>query len=126
MANGAAGGPGCGCLGCVVGGRREREHGEVPVKNPCAFKSWFEETLRELEMDVVVGLPAEEMWVHVKEVDPDSALLDDGAHFTNLGADDWVAWTYGSRLWKATCVRDPELAKLEGLFRTLDAVGGGA
>ncbi len=126
LANGAAGGPGCGCLGCVVSGRREREHGEVPVKKPCAFKAWFEQTLQELGMDVAVGLPAEAVWVHVQEVDPDSALLDDGAHFTNLGADDWVAWTYGSRLWKAASVRDPELAKLEGLFRTLDAVCAGA
>jgi hypothetical protein len=126
MANGAAGGPGCGCLGCVVSGRRESGHGELPVKKPCAFKAWFEQTLQELGMDVAVGLPAEETWVHVQEVDPDSALLDDGAHFTNLGADDWVAWTYGSRLWKAVSVSDPELAKLEGLFRTLDTVGGGA
>jgi hypothetical protein len=89
-------------------------------------KAWFEETLKELDMDVAVALPAEPVWVHVKVVDPDSTVLDDGAHFTNLGGDDWVCWTYGSKLWKAASVRDPELAKLERLFRTLDALGGGA
>jgi hypothetical protein len=125
-ANGAAGGPGCGCLGCEVSGRHESDHGEMPVKKPCAFKAWFEATLRELEMVVAVGLPAGAVWVDGSVVDSGNDVLDDGAHFTNLGADDWVAWTYGSRLWKAASVRDPELAKLEGLFRTLDAVGGGA
>jgi hypothetical protein len=126
VANGVAGGPGCGCLGCVVSGKREREYGELPVRTSCAFKAWFEQTLQELGMDVAVGLPAEETWVHVQEVDPDSALLDDGAHFTNLDVDDWVAWTYGSRLWKAASVRDPELAKLQRLFLALDKVGRGA
>jgi hypothetical protein len=125
-ANGAAGGPGCGCLGCKVSGRGELAFSNVAGKEACAFKAWFEETLNGLGMDVAVGLPAEETWVHVQEVDPDSALLDDGAHFTNLGADDWVAWTYGSRLWKAASVSDPELAKLQRLFGALQREGEGA
>jgi len=126
LANGLAGGPGCGCLGCKVGGRNELAFSNVAGKDACAFKAWFEAILKELDMDVAVSLPAAAVWVHVKEVDPDRSLLDDGVHFTNLGADDWVAWTYGSRLWKAASVSDPELAKLQRLFLTLDAVGGGA
>jgi hypothetical protein len=126
MANGAAGGPGCGCLGCKVGGRGELEFSNVAGKDACAFKAWFEAKLQELDMDVAVSLPAGAVWVHVKEVDPNSALLDDGVHFTNLGADDWVFWTYGSKLWKAASVSDPEVAKLQRLFLTLDAVGEGA
>jgi hypothetical protein len=128
MANGAAGGPGCGCLGCKVSGRGELEFSNVAGKQGegCAFKAWFEQTLIELDMDVAVSLPAAAVWVHVKEVDSRNDLLDDGVHFTNLGADDWVAWTYGSRLWKAASVSDPELGKLQRLFLTLDAVGGGA
>ena len=109
-----------------MGGRGELAFSNVAGKEAGAFKAWFEETLDELGMDVAVGLPDKEMWVHVQEVDPDHALLDDGAHFTNLGADDWVAWTYGSRLWKAASVSDPELVKLQRLFLTLDTVGGGA
>jgi hypothetical protein len=99
LANGAAGGPGCGCLGCKVSGRGELEFSNVAGTKGegCAFKAWFEQTLRELDMDVAVSLPAAAVWVHVKEVDPDRALLDDGVHFTNLGADDWVAWTCFSR-----------------------------
>ncbi len=77
-------------------------------------------------MDVAVGLPAEPMWVDGSVVDSGNDVLDDGAHFTNLGSDDWVAWTYGSKLWKATSVRDPELAKLERLFHTLDVTYVGA
>jgi hypothetical protein len=78
MANAAAGGPGCGCLGCKVGGRNELAFSNVAGKDACAFKAWFEAILKELDMDVAVSLPAAAVWVHVKEVDPDRSLLDDG------------------------------------------------
>jgi hypothetical protein len=98
----------------------------VAGKEACAFKAWFEETHKELDMDVAVGLPAEPVWVEGSVVGSCKMVLDDGAHFTNLGGDDWVCWTYGSKLWKAACVRDPELAKLERLFGALERVGEGA
>jgi hypothetical protein len=74
-------------------------------------------------MGVAVGLPDEPVWVDGSVVDSGNNVLDDGQHFTNLGSDDWVYWTYGSKLWKATSVRDPELTKLERLFHTLNTLG---
>ncbi len=117
------GGPKCSCLVCVVSGRYEMDVGEVPEKKPCTFKPWFEQVLQDHEMSIGVGLPDVPIWVDGSVVDSHNDVLDDGQHFTNLGSDDWVVWTYGSKLWKATSVCDPELAKLERLFRTLDTVG---
>ena len=122
-ANQAEGGPACACLACFVSGRHESEYGEVPEKKPCAFKPWFDQVLQDHHMGVAVGLPPEPVWVDGSVVDSGTDVLDDGQHFTNLGSDDWVYWTYGSKLWKATSVRDPELVKLERLFHTLNTLG---
>ena len=124
LANTADGGPSCSCLACAVSGRYASDDFEVVERKPCVFKAWFEQVLREHDMSIAVGLPAVPVWVNGIVVDSHNDVLDDGQHFTNLGADDWVSWTYGSKLWKATSVRDPELAKLQRLFRTLKIVGG--
>ena len=114
-------GPSCSCLACVVSGRYESDHGEVAEMKPCTFKPWFEQVLREHEMNAghVVDVPR----VDGSVVDSHNDVFDDGQHFTNFAGKDWVCWTYGSTLWKATSVRDPELAKLERLFRTLNTLG---
>jgi hypothetical protein len=119
-ANTAVGGPGCSCLACVVSGRYESLDGEV-AKKTCTFKPWFEQVLREHDMSVghVVDVPR----VDGSVVDSGNDVFDDGQHFTNFAGCDWRWWTHGSKLWKATSVRDPELAKLERLLHFLDTLG---
>jgi hypothetical protein len=121
LANTADGGPACSCLACVVSGRYASDDGEIPENKPCVFKSWFEQMLREHDMSVghVVDVPR----VDGSVVDSHNDVFDDDQHFTNFAGCDWRWWAYGSKLWKATSVRDPELAKLERLFRALNTLG---
>ena len=121
LANQAERGPGCSCLACVVSGRHVSEDGEVAEKKPCTFKPWFEQVLREHNMSV--GHDVDVPRVDGSVVDSHNDVFDDGQHFTNFASCDWVWWAYGSKLWKTTSVCDPELAKLERLFQTLDRVG---
>ena len=123
LANTADGGPACSCFMCVMSGRYPSDDGEIPRKKPCVFKSWFEQVLREYDMSVGLSLPDAPIWVNGIVVDDHNDVLYDGQHFTNLGSGDWFCWTYGSKLWKATSVGDPELAKLERLFRALNTLG---
>ena len=121
-ANYVEGGYWCSCLACAVSGRHEKEYGETDENMPCQFKPWFEQMLREHDMSIGYGIPDVPIWVDGSVCDSGNNVLDDGQHFTILGRQDWLHWTYGSRLWKATSVLDPELAKLERLFKTLDMV----
>ena len=84
----------------------------------CQFKPWFEQKIRESGMSVR-EMPLS-MLVHGDLVDEGKAVLDDGKHFVNLGKVDWNAWVYGSRLHKASSTADPELDKLQSLFRALE------
>jgi len=132
-ANQAEDGPRCSCLSCVVSGRyeklkwpnRRRVHssGEVAEQETCTFKPWFEQVLEHHEMSIGRGLPDVPIWVEGSVVDSANDVLDDGQHFTVLGRGDWVHWIYGSKLWKATSVGDPELVKLKNVFRYLNTLG---
>ena len=110
-------------MACAVSGRYASDDGEIPEKKPCVFKPWFEQVLREHDMSVGLGLPDAPIWVDGSVVDDHNDVLDDGQHFSNLASHDWFCWTYGSKLWKATSVGDPELAKLKRLFHTLNTLG---
>ena len=123
LANYVVGGYWCCCLACTVSGRHEKRYGETDENKPCTFKPWFEQILGEHDMSIGRGLPDVPIWVDGSVCDSGNNVLDDGHHFSNLASQDWFCWTYGSRLWKATSVLDPELAKLERLFKTLDMVG---
>jgi hypothetical protein len=105
-ANKLKGGPQCYCFACSITGRYE---GKYPghMHQHCTFKDWFEQMLTDHEMSIGCGTY-------------DAPFIDH--HFSNLSGGLWLRWTYGSRLWKATSVRDPELAKLERLFKTLDTL----
>jgi len=94
-------GPRCYCFACSVTGRYEGEYAE---NKECAFKEWFEQMLTDHEMSIGCGTY-------------DAPFIDH--HFSNLSGGLWLRWTYGSRLWKARSVSDPELAKLKSLFKTL-------
>ncbi len=123
LANFIEGGPQCSCLACAVSGRHKSECGGTDENKPCTFKSWFEQMIRDHNMSIGYGIPDEPIWVTGGVCGSRNKVLDDDKHFTILGREDWSHWTYGSRLWKATSVLDPELAKLESLFKTLDKVG---
>ena len=102
------GGVDCSCLSCIRSRRvdfayNHYHHWQYDV--PCKFKSCFEYMIRENDMSI------------------GNNVLDDGHHFINSANQDWVGWTYGSKLLKATSVGDPELAKLEGLFEDLGMIG---
>ena len=119
-ANEAEGGPRCSCLTCQVRGRYSRG---VTQNEPCTFKPWFEQVLDHHEMSIRRGLPDVPIWVEGSVVDSGNDVLDDGHHFSLLGSQDWFCWTYGSKLWKATSVGDPELAKLKNVLRYLNTLG---
>ena len=119
-ANEAEGGPACSCLTCQIRGRYSRG---VTQNEPCTFKPWFEQVLHEHEMSIGRGLPDVPIWVEGSVVDSDNRVIDDGHHFSNLASQDWFCWTYGSKLWKATSIGDPELVKLERLLHYLDTLG---
>ena len=125
LANQAQGGPGCSCLACAVSGRHVSQDGEVAEKKPCTFKPWFEQVLCEHDMSIGRGVPDVPDPVYGIVVDDHNnvLLLDDGHHFSNRASKDWLCWQYGSKLWKATSVGDPELAKLERLLHYLSTLG---
>jgi hypothetical protein len=100
-ANQVKGGPQCYCGTCCVTGRYE---GEYVENKECTFKDWFEQMLTDHEMSIGCGTYKAPFIDH---------------HFSNLSGGLWLNWTYGSRLWKARSVSDPELAKLKSLFKTL-------
>jgi hypothetical protein len=112
-ANYVEGGYWCCCLACTVSGRHEKGYGETDENKPCTFKPWFEQMLREHRMSIRQGLPDEPRCGENK-------VLDDRHHFINFDAQDGCSCSYGTPLWDAPSVDDPELAKLENLFWTLN------
>ena len=128
-ANQVTTGPKCSCLACIVSGRcASGTRGYAPHPDDdfchltCQFKPWFEQKIREQGMSVglvVADMHLPAVWVDGDVVDDANAVLNDGQHFSNLGSADWNTWVYGSRLWRASCDADPELAKLKALFETL-------
>ena len=122
-ANEAEGGPRCSCLTCQVRGRYSPG---VTQNEPCTFKPWFEQVLREHDMSIGRGwpdVPLWDVWFDGSVDESRAQVLDDGQHFSLRGKRDWFRWTYGSKLWKATSVCDPELAKLERLLHYLNTFG---
>jgi hypothetical protein len=111
-------GPKCGCSACSVSGRAyegDVEHNVLPWT--CTFKPWFEEKIRECGMTIGHGLDG---FVDGSIVDDHNPLYDVDCHFNNLAREDWVCWSYGSKIWKVKSASDAELQKLVDLFKVLD------
>ena len=117
-------GPDCACLACVVTGRHDddREDDE-PCPSICTFAPWFEQLVREHDMSTLEGLPDEPIWVDGRVVCDNGQVLEIDHHFmhgfSHKHGTMINSWVYGSKLWKATSVRDRELVKLKSLFHTL-------
>ena len=119
LANWGKDGPGCSCLACAISGRYLIDDGEVAERKPCTFKPWFDQVLREHDMSIGY-CPVE--WLDGIVFNSNAQDLND-QHFSFFFRQDWAFWTYGSKLWKATSVGDPELAKLERLLHYLNTLG---
>jgi hypothetical protein len=112
-------GPKCGCMACCVTGRNPGNEEEVANNIPwaCTFKPWFEQKITECGMTIGHGTDGV---TDGSLVDDHNPLYDVDCHFNSLARQDWGCWSYGSKLWKAKSVDDPELKKLTTLFKALD------
>jgi hypothetical protein len=110
-------GPKCGWLVCCVSGRASDEEVANRGTFTCTFKPWFEQKITECGMTIGCGTDGVTDGSHVDDY---NSLYDVDCHFNSLARQDWLCWSYGSKLWKATSVNDPELKKLAALFKVLD------
>jgi hypothetical protein len=111
----AAKGPNCACVACGTSGRMHHE--QRARGNHCSFKRYFEAMLAEcgLTREKCQGKRVGEVGAH----DAAEWIFANDAHLVLVMDDDWRAFTYGGKLWRATSCDDPELAKLALLFRRL-------
>ena len=116
-------GPNCNCLACGACGRVDPESRQFrPMGSTCTFKPWFENLVSGCDMTCITGVSRDmEQVVQHMSCERGDWLYDVDAHFHNLARDDWVAWVYGAKLWKAQSADDPELLKLKRLFEALEA-----
>jgi hypothetical protein len=110
-------GPNCACMACGLSGRVHPE--QSPPGNRCSFKPYFEAALREccLVHAKVQGKRVGEVGAH----DAAANIYADDAQLVWVMRDDWRAFSYGAKLWRADSCEDAELAKLALLFRRLAA-----
>jgi hypothetical protein len=102
----------CNCVSCVTNGRMldmdddpvMAEHfAGLPRCTECAYKEWFLDFIEEMHMDTRYG---------------DDNDADDSEYFMIYGLKNW-SFGYGSYLVDARSVCDPELRKLEWMFKIL-------
>ena len=111
-------GPDCACMACAVSGRKDEE--KEAKGFDCKFKPYFEALLAECGLSV--GYAGHGTAVCEHEAEPDgNSVWDNDTHFVHVGRDDWVSFTYGAKLWRATTHDDAELQKLARLFVCLQA-----
>ncbi len=105
----------CQCLACAVSGRMYTDSEARGFE--CRFKTYFDALLLEcglgsLNGDYTGGVQ------HMSD-EGGNYVCDLDTHLVRIGRDDWVHFTYGSRLWKVKTDCDPELLKLRTLFNQL-------
>jgi hypothetical protein len=123
----------CSCRKCVAALRYSHRDGmssddELENVN-CEFEPLFEAKLKEfgltfavVPMDMCIPRPQHECAAGLRygreTVDMDVHIVVHGCdpRRGDASAPDWMNFTYGAKLFKATTVNDPELKKLEDLF----------
>lgn len=115
----------CRCLSCAVSGRMEEHCRAMPWGTHCKFKAWFDQQLAMHGLTSIQGVQINQDPVcqHMS-CDDENWVYDVDSHFHHLTRDDWVTWMYGSKLWKAKTVNDPEVLKLQALFLSLSGYAG--
>ena len=109
--------PRCRCLGCTP-----KNQNWDPADARCRFKRWFAAQAEAMGMTMMEASTEKgDALVTSHDCAPESFVFDVYAHFTTLQFDDVSPIRYGARLWKATSVSCPELAKLRGLMAALAA-----
>jgi hypothetical protein len=103
----------CNCVSCVANGRMlELDEGEaehyagLPRCTECAYKEWFLDFIEEM---------------HMEHRYDDSEYWTDSGYFTLYDLENW-SFGYGNYLVDARSVCDPELRKLEWMFRILHSM----
>ena len=114
--------PKCNCFRCVL---TERMDGDVVYDNQsCTFIPWFEEKIKLCDLTTKyytdLSLESTDYRIHVSDTSGNPVFIAD-CHFVKYCTTgiDWGSFSYGSKLWKAKTVNDPELRKLEKLFELM-------
>jgi hypothetical protein len=94
----------CKCSTCMA-----RDQGGEEYVYECRFNPWFEERLAECGIETSVGVTT----------DQHKCTFIEACNTHIVHAQDWSSFTYGSKLWNAKSVGDPELKKLAKLFKVL-------
>jgi hypothetical protein len=113
-ANQKVGGPDCKCLACAVSGRMDTDAESAGFE--CIFEPYFRALLQECGLESLNT----DFQGATQHISSENFVYDSDTHLIRVGRDDWVHFTYGSRLWKAKTVCDPELLKLRALFDKLN------
>lgn len=112
----------CQCFQCEFVGIYHPTLPRVTVDS-CTFDDWFQSHI------IACGMTVGELHNKQPSVDfhmshayylEDQRVYDVDAHFYQQRAI-FTFWKYGSKLWKAKSVNDPELRKLKLLFERLTA-----
>ena len=102
-------GPKCTCLACKELKRLRYYHVVDPTIETCRFKPWVDQLVRDCGLTV-------------KYIFYDRPVIERECYDTHIIVyfkDNWDLFTYGHKLRAATSVDDPELRKLEQLYRVL-------
>jgi hypothetical protein len=109
-------GPDCWCLACDKSGRRDARDTRLSSGEPCLFKPYLEALLAECGL---VHAPCDfKSIVGHHECDMEgNPVYDLDTHIMTMGGhENWIAFSYGARLWRARSIHDPELNRLRLLF----------
>ena len=109
---------GCKCWKCSLAGIIDGT--VVDRSKTCQFIPWFEAKIKQCDL-IHEGMPPQHM--HVTHVsDSSGCVCDVDSHFveSDVMGVFMYKFTYGSKLWKAKSVDNPELKKLKKLFQLID------
>jgi hypothetical protein len=120
--------PGCNCPVCVLSDGSDAIDYNFGA---CLFKPWFEAKLVECGIETTEDQHPPTAPESFEDMDKDDGMLvhecdssnfvrNKDAHLVTLLENDWRFFTYGSRLFRAKSVNNPELKKLARLFEILD------
>ena len=115
----------CKCCGCIVSGRWIEDSGS---ENPwtCLFAAWLETQILNCGMLIERG-SMQNKCIMGHDCNPTKWVIDSDVHFIRKAdahmpsqeGTKWRYFTYGSKIFNATSVNDPEIRKLKKLFEIL-------